>query len=482
MNIETANRFIALRKKNGYSQEELAEKIGISRQAVSKWERGESSPDTDNLIALSQLYQISLDELLYAQETEEQPETEIADTSTDFDETNYRNVIFQFQRNRLQKTALLFSVEFNIDNEKTIRVAPDSSAQEKLPVGVHTIRASIPFQGNESYVVTTQVDIKPDAEYEMTYSISSVSSAGMISVNETSADISSPKKRATTMTSGRKNHMVLFLIIFIAVMMLAVTAPYLSNKISFLWGSEKETVVTALNTPGVNAGMKITATKIEIIKPAYSGNEESAVAIYFKAENVSKEELYLYNGDSLTYIDNKMAEGISGDHELAFGKLASGKRVEGYVYYSIPKDAKKIEIKFEVEHEKLIAFSLEIPSDRITGSEAQTGIKTAGTTVKSTEVKTGKDVVVTALNTSGVNAGIKITATKIKIVKPVYSQKSAVAVYIEVENQTQENLFVTLPSAYVDGKTAELHHWVHGSRKACDRLSVSLHPGQCEKN
>ncbi|MCD7730176.1 MAG: helix-turn-helix domain-containing protein [Oscillospiraceae bacterium] len=64
MNVETANRLQMLRKKNGYSQEELAEKIGISRQAVSKWERAEASPDTDNLILLARLYGITLDELL----------------------------------------------------------------------------------------------------------------------------------------------------------------------------------------------------------------------------------------------------------------------------------------------------------------------------------------------------------------------------------------------------------------------------------
>ena len=64
MNIEIANRLVELRKKNGYSQEELAEKLGLSRQAVSKWERAESSPDTDNLICLAKLYGVSLDELL----------------------------------------------------------------------------------------------------------------------------------------------------------------------------------------------------------------------------------------------------------------------------------------------------------------------------------------------------------------------------------------------------------------------------------
>lgn len=50
MNIEIANRLVSLRKANHLSQEELAAKIGISRQAVSKWERAEACPDTDNLI------------------------------------------------------------------------------------------------------------------------------------------------------------------------------------------------------------------------------------------------------------------------------------------------------------------------------------------------------------------------------------------------------------------------------------------------
>ena len=64
MREETAKRLYELRREHGYTQEELAEKLGVSRQAVSKWERQEASPDTDNLIALARLYGISVDELL----------------------------------------------------------------------------------------------------------------------------------------------------------------------------------------------------------------------------------------------------------------------------------------------------------------------------------------------------------------------------------------------------------------------------------
>ena len=64
MNVELAERLTSLRKERGYSQETLAAALNISRQAISKWERGEASPDTDNLIALALLYNVSLDFLV----------------------------------------------------------------------------------------------------------------------------------------------------------------------------------------------------------------------------------------------------------------------------------------------------------------------------------------------------------------------------------------------------------------------------------
>ena len=77
MTIETANRLFELRKEHNLSQEELAEKLGVSRQAVSKWERSEASPDTDNLIALAKIYGLTLDELIYGEKgSEEKAEAE----------------------------------------------------------------------------------------------------------------------------------------------------------------------------------------------------------------------------------------------------------------------------------------------------------------------------------------------------------------------------------------------------------------------
>lgn len=95
MNIEIANRLVQLRKKNNLSQEALAEKLGISRQAVSKWERAEASPDTDNLILLARIYGVSLDELLKTDEEIPVPAYTDSDSrESDNDAEEYVNVGF----------------------------------------------------------------------------------------------------------------------------------------------------------------------------------------------------------------------------------------------------------------------------------------------------------------------------------------------------------------------------------------------------
>nr|WP_317324193.1 helix-turn-helix transcriptional regulator [uncultured Flavonifractor sp.] len=59
-----SERIYQLRRKNGLSQEQLAEKIGVSRQAISKWESGTSTPELEKLLALSECFRMTLDELV----------------------------------------------------------------------------------------------------------------------------------------------------------------------------------------------------------------------------------------------------------------------------------------------------------------------------------------------------------------------------------------------------------------------------------
>ena len=52
------------RTQKGLSQEKIAEMLNVSKQAVTKWEVGQTTPSSDNLIALANLYDVSLDELI----------------------------------------------------------------------------------------------------------------------------------------------------------------------------------------------------------------------------------------------------------------------------------------------------------------------------------------------------------------------------------------------------------------------------------
>ena len=62
MNIKEKLQF--LRKQNGYSQEQLADKLGIARQTISKWENGQAVPELNTLILLSELYGVTIDRIV----------------------------------------------------------------------------------------------------------------------------------------------------------------------------------------------------------------------------------------------------------------------------------------------------------------------------------------------------------------------------------------------------------------------------------
>ena len=77
-----ADKIIELRKKSGWSQEELAEKLEVSRQAISKWESAQSIPDMRRIVSMSQLFGVSTDYLLKDEMERSEPEESVAEPDT----------------------------------------------------------------------------------------------------------------------------------------------------------------------------------------------------------------------------------------------------------------------------------------------------------------------------------------------------------------------------------------------------------------
>ena len=75
--MEFNNKLYSLRKQKGLSQEELANRLNVSRQTISKWEVGDSTPDLESLVAISSLFEISLDELVMDKAPVESGETSV---------------------------------------------------------------------------------------------------------------------------------------------------------------------------------------------------------------------------------------------------------------------------------------------------------------------------------------------------------------------------------------------------------------------
>ena len=91
-----SERIYQFRRNSGLSQEQLAEKIGVSRQAISKWESGISTPELEKLLALSECFGITIDELVkdeaFTQGTNEVPQ-ELEKNKSNRNESGHRALL-----------------------------------------------------------------------------------------------------------------------------------------------------------------------------------------------------------------------------------------------------------------------------------------------------------------------------------------------------------------------------------------------------
>lgn len=99
-----------LRKKAGLSQEALAEKLGVSRQAVSKWENDNGMPETEKLITMAKLFDTSLDDLIGEEKSAPTSSTAESSTQTHIDHAavtlDVARSFLDYQSHRLQRVAL----------------------------------------------------------------------------------------------------------------------------------------------------------------------------------------------------------------------------------------------------------------------------------------------------------------------------------------------------------------------------------------
>lgn len=136
MNTTFAQRLFELRQKHGYSQEELAEALGVSRQAISNWERGATSPDTNNLVALARLYKVSVDELLGLEPSAEKALDEAASITQDNEALATQESIEGTNGSMLPSAIASPQASANADETDD-----DTSIASKLASLMHTQRA-----------------------------------------------------------------------------------------------------------------------------------------------------------------------------------------------------------------------------------------------------------------------------------------------------------------------------------------------------
>lgn len=146
MNLKIANRLLAYRRAHGLSQEELAEKIGVSRQAVSKWERAEASPDTDNLIALASLYGVLIDELING---EDEPQVKSEESAEEKTEENT-------EENTKEKTDSAYKDE----DYSMVGINIEDGEDKKIHIGLSGIHIVDKSDGDEVHIDARGIRIK----------------------------------------------------------------------------------------------------------------------------------------------------------------------------------------------------------------------------------------------------------------------------------------------------------------------------------
>ena len=155
------------RKQVGISQEKMAELIGVSRQAITKWENGTGTPDIANLVAIAKLFQISLDELLLNEKREKKQSGYLYESSTEYDIDGIKNydiklgsvhtVILSSSEGEKIEISLLSNIIKGLQSDYKIKI---DDIKNRIDVDLQRLNGATEADAKESMVIRIDIPQK----------------------------------------------------------------------------------------------------------------------------------------------------------------------------------------------------------------------------------------------------------------------------------------------------------------------------------
>ena len=162
------------RKQAGLSQEKMAEKIGVSRQAITKWENGTGTPDIANLKAIADLFQISVDELLSNEKSEKKQSDYIYESRTEYDIDGKKNfdiklggayaVDLKAYHGEKIEVAMFSNVYKNLLADYKVKI---DDIKNRIDIDLNRFNEASEADAKESLVITIFIPVKYIGKIEL---------------------------------------------------------------------------------------------------------------------------------------------------------------------------------------------------------------------------------------------------------------------------------------------------------------------------
>ena len=162
------------RKQAGISQEKMAEMIGVSRQAITKWENGTGTPDIANLVAIAELFQISLDELLLNEKRGKKQSEYLYESITEYDIDGIKNydiklgsvhtVMLCSSEGEKIRISLLSNIIKELQSNYKIRI---DDVKNRIDVDLQRLNGATEADAKESMIIRIDIPQKYIAKVEM---------------------------------------------------------------------------------------------------------------------------------------------------------------------------------------------------------------------------------------------------------------------------------------------------------------------------